>query len=147
MATTTKADITKALNKLDLAKQAIIDEVYVLADQVAEVGIQAARAKLDRSVTKTGKRRMAASPPIGNSAGRNKTGLMIASLRNLGIDATDTNIRAKIGWEENSYFKFQERGTDRIPAANSLQTARRAMQNEIPRLIRNMRQRIRRKGL
>lgn len=148
MATTTTADVTKALQKLDLTKQAIIDEVYVLVDQVANVGVDAARAKLDASITKTGLQRM--SRGDGNSAGRNKTGLMISSLKNLGIKATDTTIGAKIGWEDSSYFKFQENGTRgkrAIPAAHSLRTGKRAMENELPRLIANMRQRLRRRGL
>lgn len=146
MATSTKIDITGAVRKLNLAQQVAVQEAETLVLQAAKIGIEAARGKLDTSYTRGGMRRMARG--IGNSAGRNKTGLMINSLKLLGVKTTNSTVGVKLGWSEDSYFKFQEKGTRgsrAIPAANSLMSGRRAIENELPRLRRNMLQRIRKR--
>lgn len=147
--TRTSVDISGAINKINTSKDAVLAEADVMIEQLAEIGIKAAREKLDASITRSGVERM--SRGVGNSAGRNLTGAMINSLRNLGPTlGSSGKIKLWIGWNPDSYFKFQELGTSGrhpIPAAHSLRTGRRTMQNELPRLARNMIQRIRRKGL
>lgn len=144
---TAKVDITGLIKKLDLTQRVIVDEANILIMQATDVGVAAAKAKLDSSITRHGRWRM--SRGVGRSAGRNKTGLMMDS-----ITAYDPHIRGndyiaiKFGWgpgKMKKYFMFQDDGTSRIPAANSMMTAIRAVKNELPRLEKNMKQRIRRK--
>jgi hypothetical protein len=57
-------------------------------------------------------------------------------------------VLASFGWgrgRSKTYYKYQEYGTGKIKAANSLLTGQRAVLRELPRLERNMKARIRRR--
>lgn len=142
---TVKIDITRLIKKLDLTQQIVVDEANILIMQATDLGVEAARNKLRSSVTKHGRFRM--SQNDGRGPGREKTGSMMDS-----ITAYDPHIKGenyiavRFGWgpgKMKKYFGFQDNGTSRIPAANSMATAVRAVKNELPRLERNMKQRIR----
>jgi len=124
----------------------IQQEAMILAEQAAKIGEEAARKRLDLSVTRYGIKRF--SSGRGGSAGRNDTGSMISNLRALKPIVKAEQIIAKFGWGQGrskKYYKYQEEGTAKIKAANSLLTGRRAVLNELPRLERNMKARIRRR--
>lgn len=144
MATRVYIDIKNLSKKLNLAEDVIREELSVLVKEAAEIGAKASRSALDKSTTKWGRYRMSKNPPQGNSAGRNDTGEMISKLYafkpNLGLK----NIFIKFGWvAPKKYYRYQEEGTSRIKAANSLLTGKRAVLNELPRLEAQMRKRFR----
>jgi hypothetical protein len=143
---TTKVNVTGMLRKLDLSVDVIQDEAIVLLEQAAEIGRDASRQALDLAITPYGRKRFAAGR--GNSAGRNDTGSMINDLQALDPVVKANEISIKFGWgrgRSKRYYKFQEEGTGRIKAANSLLTGEKAVLNQLPRLERNMKARIRRK--
>jgi hypothetical protein len=143
---TTKVNIAGMLKKLDLSLDVIQDEAIVLLEQAAEVGRDASRQALDLAITPYGRKRFAAGK--GNSAGRNDTGSMIDDLQALDPVVKANEISIKFGWgrgRSKRYYKFQEEGTGRIKAANSLLSGEKAVLNQLPRLERNMKARIRRK--
>lgn len=124
----------------------IEEEALKTAIQASEIGERAAREALDRAVTPYGRKRF--SSGRGGSAGRNDTGSMINALRALKPVVKAGEVLASFGWgrgRSKAYYKYQENGTRKIKAANSLLTGRKAVMNELPRLERNMKQRIRRK--
>jgi len=124
----------------------IQQEAMILAEQAAKIGEEASRSALDAAVTRYGAKRFASGR--GGSAGRNDTGSMINNLRALKPVVKAEQIIAKFGWGQGrskKYYKYQEEGTARIKAANSLLNGKRAVLNELPRLERNMKARIRRR--
>lgn len=124
----------------------IQQEAIILAEQAAKIGEEAAKRRLDLAVTRYGVKRF--SSGRGGSAGRNDTGSMISNLRALKPVVKAGEIIAKFGWGQGrskKYYKYQEEGTAKIRAANSLLAGRRAVLNELPRLERNMKARIRRR--
>jgi hypothetical protein len=130
------ANITKVLQ----------EEALKTAEQASQIGEQKARQTLDLAVTPYGRKRLAKGR--GRSAGRNDTGSMIDNLRALRPVVKAQEVLASFGWgrgRSKRYYKFQEEGTGRIRAANSLLSGRRAIMNELPRLERNMKARIRRR--
>jgi hypothetical protein len=130
------ANITKVLK----------EEALKTAEQASQIGEKAARKKLDDSITRYGLKRFAAGR--GQSAGRNDTGSMINALRALKPVVKAEEVLASFGWgrgRSKRYYKFQEEGTGRIKAANSLLTGKRAVLNELPRLEKNMKARISRR--
>ena len=142
-----KADITGILEKLDIANNLVVQQARVFIDDLTEVGAEAARQALDEATTKYGIKRFANGQ--GGSAGRNDKGNMISNLKALGSDVdADNNVYAEVGWENpEDYFYAQELGGGGgfgpIPAANSLAAAEIAMRNQVGRLEKNMKQRIR----
>jgi hypothetical protein len=146
MAISVSVDVTKFLDKLEKGSDVVLEEAYTFVEQAAEVGAQEARESLDASITSYGLYRM--SRGIGNSAGRNDTGNMISKLQALEPESDGNSVEASFGWSEQDfeeYFEYQEEGTSRIPAAYSLLDGTEQVQAELPRLVRNMQQRIRRK--
>ena len=124
----------------------IQQEAMIFAEQAAKIGEQASRSALDASITRYGARRFASGR--GGSAGRNDTGSMIKNLLALRPVVRAGEVFAKFGWgpgRSKKYYKYQEQGTAKIRAANSLLTGKRAVLNELPRLQRNMKARIRRR--
>jgi len=124
----------------------IQQEAIILAEQAAKIGEEASRSALDAAVTRYGAKRFASGR--GGSAGRNDTGSMINNLRALKPIVKAEEIVAKFGWgrgRSKKYYKYQEEGTSKIRAANSLLNGKRAVLNELPRLQRNMKARIRRR--
>jgi len=124
----------------------IQQEAIILAEQAAKIGEEASRSALDAAVTRYGAKRFASGR--GGSAGRNDTGSMINNLRALKPIVKAEEIVAKFGWGQGrskKYYKYQEEGTSKIRAANSLLNGKRAVLNELPRLQRNMKARIRRR--
>lgn len=143
---TIKVDTTAMLKKLDLALETVQDEAIVLLAEAAKIGQDASRAALDNAVTRYGSKRFGFGR--GNSAGRNDTGSMISSLRALEPVVKLNEISAKFGWgrgRSKKYYGYQEEGTAKIKAANSLLTGQRAVLDNLPRLEKNMKARIRRK--
>lgn len=124
----------------------IQQEAIILAEQAAKIGEEASRSALDAAITRYGAKRFASGR--GGSAGRNDTGSMISNLRALKPIVKGEEIIAKFGWGQGrskKYYKYQEEGTAKIKAANSLLNGKRAVLNELPRLQRNMKARIRRR--
>lgn len=124
----------------------INDELMKTAEQAAKIGEEAARQKLDLSITPYGQKRFASGR--GGSAGRNDTGSMINALRALPPVVKAGEVMAKFGWgrgRSKKYYKYQEDGTSKIRAANSLLSGKQAVLAEMPRLTRNMKQRVRRR--
>lgn len=143
---TTRVNIAGMLKKLDLTLEVVQDEAIVLLEQAAEIGRDASRNALDLAVTPYGRKRFAKGR--GGSAGRNDTGSMINDLQALDPVIKANEISVKFGWgrgRSKAYYKWQEEGTGRIRAANSLLSGRRAVLNQLPRLEKNMKARIRRK--
>ena len=132
--------------KINVAKitDAITKEAEVMAEQAAKIGQDAARNALNLATTPHGRKRFASGR--GGSDGRNDTGSMIDNLRASRAEVKGNEVIAKFGWgrgRSKKYYKFQESGTAKIKAANSLLTARRAVLNELPRLEKNMKARVR----
>lgn len=132
--------------KINVARitDAITKEVEVMAEQAAKIGQDAARNALNSAITPYGRKRFASGR--GGSAGRNDTGSMINDLRASKAVIKGSDVVAGFGWgrgRSKKYYKYQEEGTAKIKAANSLLTARRAVLNQLPRLQKNMKARIR----
>lgn len=143
---TAKINVVNMMKKLDLAVEVVQDEAIVLLEQAAVIGRDAARNALNLAETPYGRKRFASGR--GGSAGRNDTGSMINNLQALEPVIKANEISIKFGWgrgRSKAYYKFQEEGTAKIRAANSLLSGRRAILNNLPRLEKNMKQRIRRK--
>jgi hypothetical protein len=147
MALQFNADITNLIEKIDLANKVAIEQAYVFIDQITEIGADAARQALNDATTPYGEKRFAKGQ--GFSAGRNDSGTMISELKALGSDV-DSNERVygQVGWENpEDYFYAQELGGGGgygpIPAADSLAAAEVAMLNNVGRLEKNMKQRVR----
>lgn len=142
-------NITGMVEKLELSRQVVLDQAHVFVNQLTELGAEAARQKLKDEVTRHGNYRMSKNPSQGNSAGRDDTGTMIAGLTAIGSEVDDDdNVYASVGWENpEDYFYAQELGGGGgygpIPAANSLFAAEEVMMNNIGRLEKNMKERIR----
>lgn len=139
-------DVTKMITKLDFLTQSVADEAEVMINQAAQIGAEVAKRTLQESVTKYGTQRY--SHGRGNGPGRDDTGSMVDSLQALPPKVTKGKIEVAFGWakgKEKKYYKFQEYGTKKIKAALSLFSGRTAVVNELPRLERNMKQRIQRK--
>lgn len=143
---TSRVNIQGMLNKFDLTVDAVRQEAVVLLEQAAEVGRDASRDALNLAVTPYGIKRF--SEGRGGSAGRNDTGSMLRDLQALPPVIKSNEISVKFGWgrgRSKKYYKFQEEGTGKIKAANSLLTGKRAVLNELPRLARNFKARVKRK--
>lgn len=143
---TSKVNIDGMLKKFDLSLDVVQDEAIKLLQEAAEIGQNASRDALDAAVTRYGLKRFGFGR--GNSAGRNDTGSMISNLRALEPVITSKEISAKFGWgrgRSKKYYKYQEEGTAKIKAANSLLSGRRAVLSQLPRLERNFKARLRRK--
>lgn len=140
-------DITNLIEKIDLANEVAIEQAHVFIDQITEIGAEAAREALDNETTPYGRKRF--SKGQGFSPGRNDSGNMISELKALGSDVDgDERVYGQVGWEDpEDYFYAQELGGGGgygpIPAANSLAAAEIAMLNNVGRLEKNMKERIR----
>lgn len=141
------ADITGVISKIDLAKNVAIQQAYIFIDQLTEIGAEAARDALNSATTKYGEKRF--SRGQGGSAGRNDEGNMISELKALGSEVDgNERVYGQVGWENpEEYFYAQELGGGGgfgpIPAANSLAAAEIAMRNNVGRLEKNMKERVR----
>lgn len=144
MGLTFDLNINKVINKVNLASEVAVEQAHVFIDQLTEIGAQAAREKLDAEVTKYGEKRF--SQGRGKSAGRNDRGEMISKLKAIGskVDNSD-NVYGSVGWENPEDYQFAQElgGGNNIPAANSLFAAEEVMKNNVSRLGKNMKERIR----
>ena len=144
MGITFDLNINKVVDKANLAGRVAIEQAHVFIDQLTEVGAQAAREKLNAETTKYGEKRFASGQ--GGSAGRNDSGEMISHLVALGATVDDNdNVYGSVGWENPEAYQYAQElgGGNNIPAANSLFAAEEAMMNNIGRLSKNMKERIR----
>lgn len=93
------------------------------AEQVIEMTVREAadmqKDLLNQAVTMTGAERIARGR--GNTAGRNYSGNMIDAISDQ-VDLEPGRVIGRYGWIDNldAYFQYQDFGTGRIPAANSL---------------------------
>ena len=96
-----------------------IDAAEQIVDQTVSEAAELQREMLDRAVTAGGSNRI--SRGRGNTAGRNDTGQMIGSITHDTV-ATSKQVSGEWGWlfEQQEYYRFQDFGTNRIPAAHSL---------------------------
>lgn len=143
---TTKVDVTGAVAKLKLSQRIVLEEAKVMLQQATDLGVKTAQEKLRTSTTRHGRWRM--SRGIGRGPGREDTGRMIDSVTGYDWVGDDSHVSVRFGWgpgKSRKYFEWQDKGTGRIPAANAMWTAERMILNELPRLKRNMLQRIRRR--
>lgn len=143
---TSKVNISGMLSKLDLTVETVRQEATVLLRQASEIGRDASRDALNLAITPYGAKRYAAGR--GGSAGRNDTGSMIEDLQAGNVDIKNDELVVKFGWgrgRSKKYYKFQEEGTAKIRAANSLLAGRQEVISQLPRLERNMKARIKRK--
>lgn len=141
-----KVNVSGMLAKLDLTVATVREEAVVLLEQASEIGRDASRNALNLAVTPYGAKRYASGR--GGSAGRNDTGSMINDLRADKVEIKGDELVVKFGWgrgRSKKYYKFQEEGTAKIKAANSLLDGRQEVISQLPRLERNMKARIRRK--
>jgi hypothetical protein len=143
-------DITAFLDKIDYVSEAVAMEAYKTVQEAAEIGAATARYALDIAETDWGRYRMSIGQ--GNSAGRNDTGSMIHDLEALPVKVTANEVYAEFGWvrgRSQKYYAIQELGDDafntHIQGAHSLLDGRREVLNQMPRLIKNLKQRITRK--
>jgi hypothetical protein len=136
-----KLNFSNLTKKLDMTENIVAEQALVMARQAAQIGVDVAQHSLDVSTTKTGEKRW--SLGIGFSPGRNLTGSMINDLKILNISRNQYGITAKFGWSEDSYYQYQELGTQKIRGVFSLFDGRMAILNELPRLKANMLSRIR----
>jgi hypothetical protein len=139
-------DVTGLLNKLEKGKDVVLEEAYTFVEQASEIGAEEAKNSLDAAITSYGLYRM--SRGIGNTAGRNDEGNMISKLTALEPESDGNTVEGSFGWTEQDfeeYFEYQEEGTSRIPAAYSLLDGLEQVEAQLPRLERNMKQRIRRR--
>lgn len=142
-----KIDISGMLAKFKNVEDLVLQEAQVLVNQASQVGAEVARYSLNTAITPWGLYRMSIN--MGNSPGRNDTGEMISKLNAYPGAVTADRAVASFGWRSqgrDEYFRLQELGTEKIEAANSLLDGANAVTNELPRLERNMRQRIARKA-
>lgn len=147
MSLSVSVDVTRFLSKLEKGIDVVWQEAEVFAQQAAEVGVEAAKVKLDLAETPYGRYRFNEKSQ-GRSAGRNDTGTMMDALSVLEPEVTSDSVAVSFGWDENDmqkYFEVQELGLAGIEAADSLGDGAMAVEAELPRLAKNMLQRIRRK--
>ncbi len=137
-------NIDRVIHKINLASEVAVEQAHVFIDQLTELGAQAAREKLDAETTKYGEKRF--SEGRGGSAGRNDRGEMISKLVALGssVDDNDT-VYGSVGWENPEAYQYAQElgGGNNIPAANSLFAAEEVMMNNVARLGKNMKERVR----
>lgn len=144
---TTKLDVSKFLQKMNLSEKAVLQEAQVMLNEAAIIGEEVAKRSLDLAVTKYGQERWGRGQ--GNSPGRNDTGSMIDNLKVIDGKITPAgSAEIKLGWgrgRSKKYYKYQEQGTAKIRGVFSLFDARTAILNELPRLAKNMKARVSRK--
>lgn len=150
MSTRVYVNVNNLAKKLKLAEDVVREELTVLLKEASEIGANASKSALDKASTEWGRGRMSGiyrGRPVkihGNSDGRNDTGEMISKLYAFKPNLSLRNIFVKFGWvAPKKYYRYQEEGTSRIKAANSLLTGKRAVINALPRLEAQMKKRFR----
>jgi hypothetical protein len=140
VAQTTKVNLSGFETKMRNMGKTIADEGATIASQAAKIGETEMKRIIDTSVTPTGERRAAEGRP---SAGRRESNRMYNSVKSSGSQG-----QAKWGWLSGylSYFGEQEYGKGKIQAMHSLRDSRQVVLDELPRLVRNAKARIRYAG-
>lgn len=115
-------DLNKLKTAVNLRGKIAIDAATQITEESTLQAVILQRQLLDAAVTGTGSRRI--SKGVGNTAGRNETGEMIAAIEQE-VTATSTRVSGKWGFlkDVQGYFFAQELGggpNDNIPAAHSL---------------------------
>lgn len=147
MVLSVNVDVTRFLDRLEKGVDVIWQEADTFVQQVAEVGVEAAKNRLDEAETDYGRYRFYEKNQ-GRSAGRNDEGTMMDSLKVLDPEVTATSVEVSFGWDDadfQNYFEIQELGYAGIDEAHSLRDGAEVADAEAPRLAKNMMQRIRRK--
>ena len=137
MAKTTTVDITRMLSHFKNFEQVIKEEGATILAQAGEVGGNEMRRIIDVSTTDWGEYRMSQGRA---SAGRRETEAMYSS-----VGAKVVNGKAKWGWITGTlnYFKYQENGTQTIAGMYALKDSRQKVLDELPRLVKNAKARMR----
>ena len=137
MANTTKVNISGFKTRMRNIEKTIAEEGATIALQAAKIGETEMKRIIDTSITPTGEKRAAQGRP---SAGRRETNTMYNA-----VDSSGSKKQAKWGWITKylSYFGEQEYGKDKIQAMHSLRDSRQTVLDELPRLFKNAKARIR----
>jgi hypothetical protein len=141
MAETSRVNLSGFQTKMRNMQKAIADEGATIALQAAKIGETEMKRIIDTSTTRTGDERVASGR--GASAGRRESNRMYNSVKSSGSQG-----QAKWGWLSGylSYFGEQEYGKGKIQAMHSLRDSRQVVLDELPRLVRNAKARIRYAG-
>lgn len=161
MTTRGSVEITPLLKKLDKLQAVVREEGKVLVLQASEMGAEVARNKLESEISFWGAERMAGrrwggdkkNSGTGRGPGRNDSGRMIDNLKAV-PDNSAIRQRATFGWRQAlisafPYIKYQEEGFNNIISGRwqqgvfAIKDAQKYVREQLPRLEKNMKQRIR----
>lgn len=112
-------DLSKLSTAVGRIPGVAIDSAEQIVTQTVEEGAELQRQLLDAATTRTGNERMARG--VGNTAGRNKSGQMIGSISS-DVQVSSKRVEGEWGFPftAEDYYRYQEDGTSRIPAAHAL---------------------------
>ena len=131
-------DISMLERKIARLKVNIADSTEILAEDIAKMGRSRMRYDVTTSRTPWGDFRKSEGRPY---AGRREEDTMWKA-----ITYRVTSKVAEWGWlgERKKYYKYQEFGTGRIKAMNSLRESRQYVMDRLPKLIKDFESRIKR---
>lgn len=105
--------------RINLQSRIAIDAAEQVMDQTMQEAVDLQRELLDRAITRSGAERYGKGR--GQSAGRNDSGMMIGSISS-DVEVSGRRVVGRWGWPftAEEYYRFQDFGTGKIPAAHSL---------------------------
>lgn len=127
-------DLSSRLRNLD---ELVHFEGGQILEEAGRIGVESMRATLEASITLWGEYRFNKDPSQGVSEGRRDDDIMYQA-----IDAENTDEELQFGWinQYEEYFGIQES----LHNMDALGNAKLNVLDEMPRLIKNARARIRR---
>ena len=136
MAQTVTVDFSKMFKKFQNLQDAINIEGPKILEQASKVGETEMKRIINVSSTDWGVERMSKSPPQGKSTGRRDTDTMYQA-----VTSKVTQLRAEWGWVDGyqEYFSVQEA----LHGMYSLRNSKQKVLQEMPRLVKNAKARIR----
>lgn len=137
MASKTRVDLLGAMNKIKNIEQVMKLEGPKILEQAGNIGVQEMRSVIDNSTTDWGSLRQSEGR---ESAGRRETDAMYNSVSS----RVDGDV-VSWGWVDGAakYFLYQEEGTSKVASMHSLKDSTQKVLDELPRLIKNAKARIR----
>lgn len=113
------SDLNTLRTELRAQSRFAIDASEQVMEQTMDEAVELQRTLLDRATTRTGEERLGRGR--GNTVGRNDTGQMIGSISS-DVETTRNRVTGRWGWPftAEDYYRFQDFGTGKIPAAHSL---------------------------
>lgn len=113
------SDLNELRTRINQQQRIAADAAEQVIQMTTEEAVDLQKQLLDQAVTMTGAARI--SRGRGRTAGRNDSGTMIDAIDRT-VEAEQGRIVGRYGWVDGyqEYFRYQDFGTSRIPAAHSL---------------------------